>query len=152
MAGAMLPPLTDVSEIRRRLLTIFPEGTPRRNYCTREMAARTVFVMLYIGAVEGCGMWMAPKHVYRMGSEQATRRSDADREAYIAAVKQRGSPLSVDRWFQDNTREPIRDAARGIIAATPQELPVLQAVAAAPAPAPAVAGNGGGGTELPVIQ
>ena len=104
-----MPPLTDVSEIRRRLLTIFPEGTPRRNYCTREMAARTVFVMLYIGAVEGCGMWMAPKHVYRMGSEQATRRSDADREAYIAAVKQRGSPLSVDRWFQDNTREPIRD-------------------------------------------
>ena len=46
----------------------------------------------------------------------------------------------------------IRQAARGIIAATPQELPVLQAVAAAPAPAPAVATNGGGGTELPVIQ
>ena len=41
----------------------------------------------------------------------------------------------------------IRDAARGIIAATPQELPVMQAESpAAPAPAPI------GGTELPVVQ
>ena len=42
----------------------------------------------------------------------------------------------------------IRDAARGIIAATPQELPVMQAASpAAPAPAAPV-----GGTELPVVQ
>ncbi len=41
----------------------------------------------------------------------------------------------------------IRDAARGIIAATPQELPVMQAESpAAPALAPI------GGTELPVVQ
>jgi hypothetical protein len=43
----------------------------------------------------------------------------------------------------------IRDAARGIVAATPQELPLLQA----PAPAAAPAGpRAGGGTELPVVQ
>jgi len=43
--------------------------------------------------------------------------------------------------------QAIRDAARGIVAATPQELPVMQAVAdAAPVPA------GIGGTELPVVQ
>jgi ATP-binding protein involved in chromosome partitioning len=42
----------------------------------------------------------------------------------------------------------IRDAARGIIATTPQELPVMQAESpAAPAPAAPV-----GGTELPVVQ
>ncbi len=41
----------------------------------------------------------------------------------------------------------IRDAARGIIAATPTELPVMQAPAEAAAPAPAT-----GGTELPVVQ
>jgi hypothetical protein len=105
----MLPPLLDVPEIHRRLLLIFPEGTPQRNYCTREMAARTVFVMLYIGAVEGGGMWMGPKHVYRMGTSQAGLHSDEDRLAYIAAVEKRGSQLPVDRWFQDNTREPIRD-------------------------------------------
>ncbi len=75
----------------------------------REMAARTVFVMLYIGAVEGSGIWMGPKHVYRMGESQAKLGSDADREAYNRAVEKRGSQLPVDRWFQDNTREPIRD-------------------------------------------
>jgi hypothetical protein len=73
------------------------------------MAARTVFVMLYIGAIEGSGMWMAPKHVYRMGEGQAALRSDEHRRAYIAAVERRGSQLPLDRWFQDNTREPIRD-------------------------------------------
>jgi BsuBI/PstI restriction endonuclease HTH domain len=105
----MLPPLLDVREIHRRLAEIFPAGTPQRNYCTREMAARTVFVMLYIGAVEGSGMWMGPKHVYRMGAGQAALHLEEDREAYIAAVEKRGSQLPIDRWFQDNTREPIRD-------------------------------------------
>ena len=107
--GTMLPLPLEVPKIHRRLFQIFPEGTPQRNYCTREMAARTVFVMLYIGAVEGTGMWPAPKHVYRMGIGQSARRSDQDRQAYITAVERRGSELPVDRWFQDNTREPIRD-------------------------------------------
>ena len=42
----------------------------------------------------------------------------------------------------------IRDAARGIIAATPVELPLMEAVAAAAPPAAAPIG----GTELPVVQ
>ena len=41
----------------------------------------------------------------------------------------------------------IREAARGIVAATPQELPVMQAEAPALAGRPPV-----GGTALPVIQ
>lgn len=65
--------------------------------------------MLYIGAIEGSGMWMAPKHVYRMGNAQSQRHSEEDRQAYIAAVQKRGSQPPSDRWFQDNTREPIRD-------------------------------------------
>lgn len=105
----MLSPLIDVPEIHRRLLQIFSEGTPQRNYCTREMAARTVFVMLYIGAVEGEGVWMGPKHVYRMGTSQAALHADGEREAYVAAVEKPGSQAPTDRWFQDNTREPIRD-------------------------------------------
>ena len=42
----------------------------------------------------------------------------------------------------------IREAARGIVAATPIELPVMQAPAVAAQP------NGGGasGTELPMVQ
>jgi hypothetical protein len=76
----MLPPLLDIPDIHQRLLRIFTEGSPQRNYCTREMAARTVFVMLYIAAVEGSGMWMGPKHVYRMGDSQAALRSDEERQ------------------------------------------------------------------------
>lgn len=51
----LLPPISDVGEIHARLHLIFPEGTSHRNYCTREMAARTIFVMLYVGAIEGKG-------------------------------------------------------------------------------------------------
>jgi hypothetical protein len=54
-------------------------------------------------------MWMAPKHVYRMGDTQSNLRSDQAREAYIAAVQRRDSQPPIDRWFQDTTREPIRD-------------------------------------------
>jgi ATP-binding protein involved in chromosome partitioning len=43
--------------------------------------------------------------------------------------------------------QAIRAAARGIVAATPQELPVMQAPPPAAAPAPAISG-----TELPVVQ
>ena len=105
----MLPPLLDIGEIHRRLQVIFPEGTPQRRYCTREMAARTVFVMLYVGAVEGSGLWMGPKYVYRMGEGQSGRRNDAERLGYAAAVEKPGFVPAADRWFQDNTREPIRD-------------------------------------------
>ena len=43
--------------------------------------------------------------------------------------------------------QAIRDAARGIVAATPQELPVMQAPPPAAMPEPALSG-----TELPVVQ
>jgi hypothetical protein len=105
----MLPPLPDISEIHRRLPLIFPEGTPQRGYCIREMAARTIFVMLYIGAIEGSGLWMGPKHVYRMGNAQSGQRDDAQRQNYMTAVEKRNFATPADRWFQDNTREPIRD-------------------------------------------
>ena len=48
-----LPPLLAVANIHERLQTVFPEGTANRNYVTREIAAKTVFVMPHIGAVEG---------------------------------------------------------------------------------------------------
>ena len=105
----MLPPLLDIAEIQTRLLAVFPEGTPQRGYCTREMAARTVFVMLYIGAVEGAAIWLGPKHVYRMSASQSAQRDDAQRQDYAIAVEKPGFVAPADRWFQDNTREPIRD-------------------------------------------
>lgn len=109
----MLPPLLEVERIRSRLQIIFPEGTTaERARCTSLAAARTIFVMLYVGAIEG-GEWLAPKYVYRMGSTQAAKTSDAERRAYLAAVKRPGTPEPPDRWYRENTRESIRDEALG---------------------------------------
>jgi hypothetical protein len=103
-----LPPLLSVSKIRERLLLIFPEGTPNRSYCTREMAATTVFSMLYVGAVEG-ERWLSPKQVYHMSDRQAVLTDDDDREVYAAASLKPGFRSRFKRWYADNSREPIRD-------------------------------------------
>ncbi len=104
----MLPPLLDPERIRERLLVIFPEGTPERANCTSLAAARTIFTMLYVGAIEG-GEWLAPKFVYRMGNTQASKTRDAERLAYLSNVKRPGTAEPVDRWYRENTRESIRD-------------------------------------------
>src|SRR3954463_15636941 len=57
-----------------------------------------------------------------------------------------GTPLVLEHP-DDPAAQAIRDAARGIVAATPQELPVMQAPPPAAMPEPAVSG-----TELPVVQ
>ncbi len=57
-----------------------------------------------------------------------------------------GEPLVISQP-DSPAAQAIRQAARGIVSATPQELPVMQAPPAAAVPAGAV-----GGTELPVVQ
>jgi len=104
-----LPPLPPVPDIHERLQRIFPEGTPNRNYCTREIAAKTVFVMLYIGAIEGARRWLRPDQVTRMTDAQAAARDEAAREAWAHASMQRGAGHIEGRWYAANTREPIRD-------------------------------------------
>lgn len=96
-------------EVHARLQMIFPEGTPNRSYLTRMLAASTVFTALYIGAIEGSGTFLGPKHVYRMTDEQAAQNDDAARTAYATGVLRTGSRIEGRRWYQDNTREPIRD-------------------------------------------
>jgi len=95
--------------IAERLPLIFPEGTPNRKYCIRDLAASTVFVMLYIGAVEGNAIYLAPVHVYRMTSEQATLIDDEERLSYKENVLKKGYRPLGTRWYADNTRESIRD-------------------------------------------
>ncbi len=104
-----LPNPLPIAEIRERLLQVFPEGTPNRNYCTREMAARTVFVMLYIGAIEGHGQWLAPKHVFSMSEQQAALQDEDARHGYRDSCVRRGYREIGQPWYADNTREPIRD-------------------------------------------
>jgi ATP-binding protein involved in chromosome partitioning len=57
-----------------------------------------------------------------------------------------GTPLALEDPDAP-AAQAIRDAARGIVAATPHELPVMQAP-----PAPVAAQAPVGGTELPVVQ
>src|SRR5262249_22019013 len=102
-------PLPSVQSIHARLGEIFPPGLGDRNYVVREAAARTVFAALYIDAVEGQNIWLAPVHVYRMSDTQAAKQSDAERTSYVEAIASRRYRAPEDRWMQDNSREQIRD-------------------------------------------
>lgn len=104
-----MTPLLTRDEVHARLQEIFPDGAPNRAYLIRMLAASTVFVALYIDAIEGNGAMLGPKHVYRMTDEQSTLVDDASRSAYAAGVLRTGSHTEGRRWYQDNTREPIRD-------------------------------------------
>ena len=106
---AKLPPVLPVPEIHERLRAIFPEGTANRNYVTREMAAKTVFVMLYIGAVEGAERWLRPDQVTRMTDAQAGLVEEADREAWLEESMLPAAGYIEGQWYAANTREPIRD-------------------------------------------
>lgn len=106
---SQLPPYISRDEVAARLPLIFPEGIPNRTYCVREMAASTVFAMLYIGAVEGSGGYLGPYHVYRMTDQQALLVEASDREAYAKHVLSEKLQVPGVRWYKDNTREPIRD-------------------------------------------
>ena len=48
-----LPPLLPVPDIHERLQTISPEGSPNRNNCTWEIAAKAIYVMPYVDAIDG---------------------------------------------------------------------------------------------------
>ena len=104
-----LAPLLPVPDIHQRLRKIFPEGTGNRNYVTREMAAKTVFVMLYGAAVEGSGRWLRPDQVTRMTDAQAASTGDGDRELWLHESMRSTAGSIEGRWYAANTREPIRD-------------------------------------------
>lgn len=104
-----LPPYIDRATIHQRLQVIFPEGVPQRNYCIREAAASTVFVLLYIGAVEGSNQWAGPKQVVRMSDPQAAIKDDAARTAYADESMKPGYQPGGKSWYLENSREQIRD-------------------------------------------
>lgn len=106
---AGLPSYVPRAVVAERLPLIFPEGTPNRLYCTRDLATSTVFTMLYIGAIEGSGRYLAPKHVYRMTEQQAAQADDEARRSYARDAMRPGYHAPGTRWYADNTREPIRD-------------------------------------------
>jgi BsuBI/PstI restriction endonuclease domain/BsuBI/PstI restriction endonuclease HTH domain len=104
-----LPDLLAQTEIKKRLEAVFPAGIPNRQYLTRDMASRVVYVMLYVGAIERLGKWMGPKHVYGMSDAQAERLEAAERSRYGDQAWRPGYKQEGKRWYADTTREPIRD-------------------------------------------
>lgn len=108
MSGA-LPPLPALPIIRERLQLIFPEGTDQRRYLTRELATRTIFVLFYVGAVEGTGNWLRPNQITRMSDQQAERAETDERLAWRASSLAKETGAIAGRWYATDTREPIRD-------------------------------------------
>jgi hypothetical protein len=104
-----LPALIPWQDVRQRLLVIFPEGIADRGFLIREMTARTVFTALYVGAVAGADLWIAPRHVVRMSDAQAANQDEAERRAYHVAMSAAKAPSPEGRWYAENTREPLRD-------------------------------------------
>lgn len=105
-----LPALPSVDVIARRLGVIFPEGSPFRSQATGDRAAKTAFVMLYIGAVEGSQRWIRPDQVTRMTDLQAARCDEASRLAWAAdSLKSLRGRQIAGRWYEVNSREGIRD-------------------------------------------
>jgi BsuBI/PstI restriction endonuclease domain/BsuBI/PstI restriction endonuclease HTH domain len=104
-----LPPVSPVQLIHERLQSIYPEGSPNRTYCVREMAAKTIFVMLYVGAVTDRDRWIRPDQVTRMTDDQSSRTTDEDREAWAVESMKPSKSAIPGRWYAANTREPIRD-------------------------------------------
>ena len=104
-----LPPLLSWQDIHARLPTIFPEGSANRDHSIWEISAKTMFVMIYAGAIEGTDLWIRPDQVTRMTTAQAEQTDD---DARLAWAKDSIRPSKADvpgRWYAVNTRESIRD-------------------------------------------
>lgn len=104
-----MQPLLEFPQIHDRLKLIFSGGVPNLNYVTREMAAKTVFVLLYIDAVEGTGHYLRPDQVTRMTDHQAKLSREEERTTWSIATLGKHKGDTPGRWYQANTREPIRD-------------------------------------------
>ncbi len=104
-----LPALLPILDIKARLQAIFPQGLATRGALVREMAAKSVWVFLYGGMVEGTGHLLRPSHIYFYTEDQAGLTSDAERMAWLANSSKQGFRPAGARWYADTTREPIRD-------------------------------------------
>ncbi|MBL3598555.1 MAG: restriction endonuclease [gamma proteobacterium endosymbiont of Lamellibrachia anaximandri] len=106
-----LPKLLDVASIQDRLSQIFPEGTQNRVNHINIVAARTIFVMLYLGAIEGSEYWIRPDQVTRMTDSQSKKIYGTDRLPWKKESVRRipkDQPI-VGRWYDVNSREGVRD-------------------------------------------
>lgn len=103
------PMLLNYKEIQDRLELIFLEGITNRNYIVREMSAKTIFVMLYVNAIEGKDIWIRPDQVTKMTDSQALLYNKDERKEWCSNSIKPSKEAIQGRWYAQNTREPIRD-------------------------------------------
>lgn len=100
-----LPPLISAAEVERRLFFIFPEGMERLTQCRSKAAARTIAASIYIGAIEGSGIYVGPAHIVRLSEEQIEeRKKPEDRDLYRKKMQSEFAG-----WYNENSRETVRD-------------------------------------------
>lgn len=104
-----LPEVPSLALIADRLPQIFPEGTEHRNYLIREMAAKTIYVMFYAGAIEGLDRWVRPSQVTDMTDVQAQLTDVESREAWVKMMLSNKKKKPENPWYAANSREPVRD-------------------------------------------
>ena len=105
-------PLIEVPSLAliiERLPLIFPEGTEHRNYLIREMAAKTVFVMSYAGAIYSTDRWVRPSQITDMTDEQSLLLDQDDRYSWSKLMLSNKKKKPINPWYASNSREPIRD-------------------------------------------
>ncbi len=73
------------------------------------MAARTIFVMFYAGAIEGADRWIRPSQVTDMTDAQASMTGDDERLDWVRRCFSTKKPRPAQAWYAANSREPIRD-------------------------------------------
>jgi len=110
MPDVPLPLLPTLQSIKDKLPLIFPDNSAivSRNAVIGDMAARTIFVMFYNGAIEGSNRWIQPGHVYNMSDAQAARTDNQSRLEWGRKRRWQGGGI-IDPWYADTTRESIRD-------------------------------------------
>ncbi|HEX8696979.1 MAG TPA: hypothetical protein VF746_31465 [Longimicrobium sp.] len=127
-----LPPLPTLHDLDARLAdacaataTLPPGGG---------IAVRTLFVLLYAGAVAGAERWIRPTQVARMTDEQARLGSDAERTRWAEAAARPGHAPEGRRWYAENTRESVRGVLNDTLLAMGAVVlrPALAAQSAAP--------------------
>lgn len=103
-ANLSWPHVPSLEVIAERLPLIFPEGTENRNYVIREMAARTLYVMFYAGAVEGADRWIRPSQVTDMSDVQAALLTDEERQSWVKQALSSKKDRPVTTWYAPNSR------------------------------------------------
>ena len=97
------------------------------------MNARTVFVMLYLGAFEGSGVLVRPSQILRMSDLQSKKVSTKERIEWRKISMTTGA--FPNRWYADGSREGVRDESIGNMIpyhAVVDEKPELSTTASSP--------------------